>query len=142
VVIESRKESMMLSRRGPLGVLLLVSFGLLLGAALFGGTAAVGGLLAAPFIALGFVFKIVLFFILFGLVARLLAGTCGRGRRSRGWSGSSREWWSDEARSRWSGRSESSQSHEGERDNDRFEEWHRMAHAHQEVDDHTPPVED
>ena len=131
----------MLRRRGLFGVLLLVSFGLLLGAALFGGTAAVGGLLAAPFIALGFVFKIVLFFILFGLVARLLAGTCGRGLRNRGWSDSSHEWWSDEARSRWSGRRAPSQSHEGEKSNDRFEEWHRMAHARQEVDDHTPPVE-
>lgn len=132
----------MLRRRGPFGILLLVSFGVLLGAALFGGSAAVGGLLAAPFIALGFVFKIVLFFLLFGLVVRLFAGAGARNGRNSRWSGPCNEWWSDETRWRWPSRSESSPVHEDESDDDRFAEWHRMAHARKEVDDHTPPVED
>ena len=132
----------MFRRRGPFAVLVMVSFGILLGAALFGGAEAVGSLVAAPFIALGFVFKIVLFFILFGLVVRLLAGTRKRGRQEKNWSGPPHEWWSDETRSRWPCRGASPQGHEDEKNDNRFEEWHRMAHARQEVDDHTPPVED
>ena len=126
-------------RRSPFGVLLLLGIGLLLGAALFGGTAAVGSVLAAPFVVLGFMFKIVLFFMLFGLIAKLFAGSA---RRNKNWSGPRHEWWSDEARSRWHGRPESAESHRDESQNDRFEEWHRMAHARQEVDDHTPPIEE
>jgi hypothetical protein len=133
---------MMLFRRGPFGVFLLVSFGVLLGAALFGGTAAVDGLVAVPFLVLGFMFKIVLFFLLFGLVARMFAGSAGQGRRGRRWAGTSHEWWSDEVRSRWFGRRAPSESDEGKLLDDRFDEWHRMAHARQEVDEHTPPIED
>ena len=128
----------MFLRRSPIGLLLMVGFGLLLGAALFGGTAAVGSVVAAPFVVLGIMFKIVLFFMLFGLIAKLFAGSA---RRDKNWSGPRHEWWSDDARSRWHGRPESSERH-GESQDDRFEEWHRMAHARQEVDDHTPPVED
>jgi hypothetical protein len=133
---------MMFLRRSPIGLFLMVGFGLLLGAALFGGTEAVGSVVAAPFLVLGFMFKVVLFFMLFGLAAKMFAGSVRRDRRTRNWCGPSREWWSDEARSPWSRRGTSSESDRDESRNDRFEEWHRMAHARQEVDDHTPPVED
>lgn len=132
----------MMRRRGPFGVLLMLGFGLLLGAALFGGAGAVGSVVAAPFLVLGFMFKIVLFFMLFGLIAKMFAGSAGRGRRSRNWSGPRQEWWSEEARSRWPGHTESSENPRGKSQDDRFEEWHRMAHARQEVDDHTPPMEE
>ena len=130
----------MVRRRGPFGLLFMVGFGVLLGAAIFGGPGAVGGLVVSPFVVLGFVFKIILFFMLFGLMVRLFAGSGGRGRRSKSWCGPSPDRWSDEARSRWSGRSTSSETDEGDSRDGRFEEWHRMAHARQEVDDHTPPV--
>ncbi len=129
----------MLRRRGPFGVLVLVGLGVLLGAALFGGMGAIGSVLAAPLLVLGFLFKIVLFFILFGLVARLVAGAGGRGRS---WSGRSRERWSDWPHARWQSRGGASHGDEDLRAEDRFEEWHRMAHARQEVDDHTPPFEE
>ena len=83
----------MFLRRGPLGLFLIVGFGLLLGAALFGGTEAVGSVVAAPFVVLGFMFKIVLSFMLFGLIAKLFAGSA---RRGKNWSGPRHEWWSDE----------------------------------------------
>jgi hypothetical protein len=132
---------MMFWRRSPFGVLLVVGSGVLLGAALFGGAGAVGSLVAAPFIVLGFLFKIVLFFLLFGLAVRLFAGTRRRGWPEKTWSGPSRQW-SDETRARWPCRSMSPQGHEDKTVNDGFEEWHRMAHARQEVDDHTPPIEE
>lgn len=129
----------MFLRRSPIGLFLMVGFGLLLGAALFGGTEAVGSVVAAPFVVLGFMFKIVLFFMLFGLIAKLFAGSA---RRGKNWSGPRHEWWSDEARSPWSGRRPTSERGEDANQNNRFEEWHRMAHARQEVDDHTPPFEE
>ena len=128
----------MIMRRSPFGVLLLLGIGLLLGAALFGGTAAVGSVLAAPFVVLGFIFKIFLFFLLFGLVARMFARSAQRGST---WSGPRRESWCGGNRSSWPGHRKSSEDAEADRADDRFEEWHRMAHARQEVDDHTPPVE-
>ena len=131
----------MMRRRGPFGVLLMLGVGVLLGAALFGGAGAVGSVVAAPFLVLGFLFKIVLFFMLFGLIARMFAGSSGRNRNSRNWSGPRQEWWSEEARARWPGHAKSSENARGESQDDRFEEWHRMAHARQEVDDHTPPME-
>jgi len=112
VVIESRKESMIM-RRSPFGVLLLLGIGLLLGAALFGGTAAVGSVLAAPFVVLGFMFKVVLFFLLFGLMARLFAGSA---RRGGNWSDPRRRSWCGGNRSRWPGHPSSS---EDEDDDDR-----------------------
>ena len=132
----------MFLRRGPFGLFLMVGAGILLGAALFGSSEAVGGLVVAPFLVLGLMFKVVLFFMLFGLVAKMFAGSAGRDRRPRNWSGRPHEWWSDRARSPWSGRRAPSESDQDETRSARFEEWHRMAHAHQEVDDHTPPVED
>ncbi len=132
----------MYRRRSPFGVFILLGVGVLLGAALFGGPGAVGGLVAAPFIVLGVMFKIVLFFMLFGLAARLLAGHGGRGRPGKNWCSPSQEWRFDAARPRRATRMGWPASDEGTAHDDRFEEWHRMAHARQEVDDHTPPVED
>ncbi len=129
----------MLRRRSPFGMILMVGFGVLLGAALFGGSEAVGGLVAAPFLVFGFLFKVALFVMLFGFVARMFAGSSGR--RGKGWSGPSHRWWTEEARKRWHGQSEPSSHEPDQSKNDRFEEWHRMAHARQEVDDHVPPVE-
>ena len=131
----------MMLRRSPFGLFLLVGMGILLGAALFGSSGAVSGLVAAPFLILGFVFKIVLFFILFGLMAKMFTGAGSRNRRGWNRSGPSRPWWSEEGGSPWSARRESSGRDEPKPAGDRFEEWHRMAHARQEVDDHTPPVE-
>lgn len=128
----------MLRRRSPFGVLLMVGFGVLIGAAVFGGTEAVTGLLAAPFVVLGFFFKILLFFLLFGLFFKLVVG--GRGRSSN-WSGPSREWRSDETRRHHPCRGRRTGEDTDHEPVDRFDEWHRMAHARQEVDDHTPPVE-
>jgi hypothetical protein len=138
LLIESRKESMMMRRRSPFGVLLMVGFGVLIGAAVFGGAEAVTGLMAAPFVVLGFFFKVLLFFMLFGLFLKLVAGNRGRGRN---WSGPSGQWWSDEHRRHHPRRSRQSDDDTDHRPADRFDEWHRMAHARQEVDDHTPPVE-
>ncbi len=131
----------MMLRRSPFGLFLLVGMGILLGAALFGSSGAVAGLVAAPFLVLGFVFKIALFFILFGLMAKMFAGAGHRNRRGWNRSGPPRPWWSEEGGSPWSARRESSDRDEPKPMGDRFEEWHRMAHARQEVDDHTPPVE-
>ncbi len=131
----------MFLRRSPIGLFLMVGCGLLLGAALFGSIEAAGSVVAAPFLVLGFMFKMFLFFVLFGLVAKMFAGSVRRDRRTRTWSGPSPQWWTDETRSPWSGRRPPSESDKEESRNDRFEEWHRMAHARQEVDDHTPPVE-
>jgi len=125
-------------RRSPFGVLLIVGFGVLIGAAVFGGTGAVTGLMAAPFVVLGFFFKVLLFFMLFGLFLRLFAG---RGTRGREWSGPSREGWAAEGRQHRPCRGRPSGGETDHQPADRFDEWHRMAHARQEVDDHTPPVE-
>lgn len=127
-------------RRSPFGMILMVGFGVLLGAALFGGSAAVGGLVAAPFMVLGFLFKVALLVMLFGLAASFFAGFGGR--RNKGWSRPSRERWSQEARKHWHGQSESPPGEPHRSTDDRFEEWHRMAHARKEVDDHVPPVDD
>ena len=132
----------MMSRgRSPFGMLFMVGFGVLIGAVLFGGAEAVGTVLAAPFVALGFIFKVVLFFMLMGLVFRLLARGNG-GRRGKCWSGPSRQEWSNRTHPRWHDRSGSSDNDTVDSTGDRFDEWHRMAHARQEVDDHTPPIEE
>lgn len=126
-------------RPGLFGVVVLVGFGVLIGAAAFGGEGALSGLLAAPLAVVGFMFQALLFLLLFGLVMKIVVGR--RVRRSVGWS--SRPRWSQppedgrlHPRHGWCGRSEG-----GADTGDRFEEWHRMAHARKEVDDHTPPFE-
>lgn len=126
-------------RRSLFGTFLIVGFGVFLGAAIFGGPGAVGTVLAAPLVAVGFVFKIFLFFMLFGLMSRLIFRAGATGGRGKCWSGPSGREWSDRTRPHWHRRSGSSDEGEAGSKDDRFEEWHRMAHARQEVDDHTPP---
>lgn len=132
-------------RRSPFAMFLMVGFGLLLGAALFGGVESVGAVLAAPFIVLGFVFKVAFFFLLFGLFARFIGRRAGRHWDDgevwkERWEQQRREWSPPAGRrhGRPTGRPEAPS---GPRTEDRFEEWHRLAHARQEVDDHVPPVE-
>ena len=76
-------------RRGLFGAFLMIGFGLLLGAVLFGGAGDVGTVLAAPLVALGFLFKVFLFFMLLSLIARLVFRAGHAGRRSKCWSGPS-----------------------------------------------------
>lgn len=109
-------------------VALLAAFGL--GALIFGGNAAsaAGLVLLAP---LFFIFKVMLFFMLFGVISSAMWRRGGGPRRShwhrysgyRGWERSDSD---EDAPSRNRG------------DTDRFEEWHRMAHAKEEVDSWTP----
>lgn len=105
-------------------IALLAAFGL--GALIFGGNAATatGLLLLAP---LFFIFKVMLFFMLFGVISSAMwRGGGGRGprpwARQHGWD-----------RERGSGGTQRTMPTE----EDRFEEWHRMAHAREEVDSWT-----
>ena len=107
-------------------VALLAAFGL--GALIFGGSAATaaGLVLLAPVF---FIFKVMLFFMLLGAIS---SGFWSRGgpRRSR-WAGyrGARGWEFD-------AREESDDS--APQESDRFAEWHRMAHAREEVESWTP----
>lgn len=75
-----------------------------------------GALLLLPFL----FFKVALFMMFFGFIGRRMYA----GRRMWEW---------DEPR--WQGRSRPRrESRESRSDEDRFEEWHRMAHAREEVD--------
>lgn len=133
----------MFMRRSPFGLFLVLGAGLLLGAALFGGPETAGGLLAAPFIVVGLVFKIALFALLFGFIAKKVGGHWhdpeGRRSRMQGGSRSTPPWWAEHARHHRRGTSEAEEPSGG---SNQFDEWHRMAHARQEVDDHVPPVEE
>lgn len=121
----------MYARRSPFRLLLLVGLGVLLGAALFGGSEAAGAVIAAPLVIFGFMFKVALFLLLFGFLAKAFGGRHREhGDRSR-WASEARDW-----QRRHGG------EFEARRESNDFEEWHRMAHARQEVDEHTPPVED
>ena len=130
----------MTRRRSPFGFLFLVGMGVLIGAAIFGGTEAIAGVLATPFVILGFMFKVFLFMLLFGFIMKMM----GRGARRRGsrhhWSQNQAGRWPEGAPTQWR-RCGPQESDEDQTHDDRFEEWHRMAHARQEVDEHTPPVE-
>ncbi len=119
-------------RRSPLGLLFLVGLGVLFGASLSGGTATLGWL-AAPFLALGFIFKILFFVLILGFIAKAFRG-------HRNWERAGGQW-SEEARKHRQKRHGATEGGESQSRSDRFEEWHRMAHARQEVDDHVPPVE-
>ncbi|MBK5266329.1 MAG: hypothetical protein JJE47_02760 [Acidimicrobiia bacterium] len=125
---------MTVMRRSPFGILILVGLGVLLGATLSGGSAATAGWLAAPFLVFGLIFKILFFFLLFGFIAKAFGG-------HRRWEKATGPW-SEEARQHWQKRHEATAGDEPRSSTDRFEEWHRMAHAREEVDDHVPPVED
>ncbi len=121
-------------RRSPLGLLFLVGLGVLFGVSLAGGSAATAGWLAAPFIVLGFIFKILFFFLIIGFIAKAVGGR-------RHWEKAGGPW-SEEARQHRQKRHGSREEAESSSRSDRFEEWHRMAHAREEVDDHVPPIED
>lgn len=117
---------------------------------LFSGGAGViagaGLLVLAP---LFFIAKIALFMLLFGTFAR---GFARHGHRHRSPSGRSADWetgwsedWSD-WRARWESRAPQRRRARRDRhpvesrpDTERFEEWHRMAHAKQEVDSWVDP---
>ena len=134
-------------RRSPFAMFLMVGFGLLLGAAIFGGIESVGAVLAAPFIVLGFIFKVALFFLLFGLFARFVGRRAGRHWEDgevwkERWQAQRGEWSPPQGRrSSRPSRPSRPETSSGPSAEDRFEEWHRLAHARQEVDDHVPPVE-
>ena len=125
---------MTVMRRGPLWILILVGLGVLLGVGLSGGSLATAGWLAAPFLVFGLIFKILFFFLLFGFIARAFGG-------HRHWE-KAMGTWSEEARRHWQNRHGATTDDEPRSSTDRFEEWHRMAHAREEVDDYVPPVED
>lgn len=99
---------------------------------LFGGAQAAaygtGLLLLAPLLIL---FKIMLLVLLFGALSSKFWYRSGPWRPSDGWSRSRRPWF--DRRNRSDNKDEPSET-------DRFEEWHRMAHAKEEVDDWTLDV--
>ena len=126
----------MYARRSPFRLFLMIGLGILLGAALFGGGETAGAMVAAPLLILGFVFKAVLFVFLFGFIAKMVGGFAGH----RAENGDHRRW-ADEGRD-WRKRHGEPSSDDDRDSSDLFDEWHRIAHGRQEVDDHTPPVED
>lgn len=128
------------SRRSPLGVALMVGFGVLLGAAIFGeGVAA--SILAVPFVIAGFLFKVLFFMLLFGFLMKAFRGGGHvRYSRDRERGGDFDQWRNHYRQGQWKARPDTDEKPEGRAD--RFEEWHRMAHARQEVDDYSPPVEE
>lgn len=75
----------------------------------------IGALLFLPILLI----KVAFFMMLFGFVGRRVYSTRGR-------------WDWDEPR--WTGRSRPRRPIQTRTDEDRFEEWHRMAHAREEVD--------
>lgn len=110
-------------------IVILAAIGL--GALIFGESpaAAAGLLLLVP---LFFIFKVMLFFLFFGAISSAMwrrgGGGFGRGSRHRGWHPT----W-QQAAHREGEDVRTTQSPE-----DRFEEWHRMAHARDEVDSWAP----
>ena len=103
----------------------IVLAGIGLGALLFGGAGgAVAGFGFLALIPIIFLFKVVFIATLFGMFAR---------RRYDG------RWGSEDFRPPWAGgrrsqRSASPERDEGPSETERFEEWHRLAHAREEVD--------
>lgn len=130
-----------MTRRSPFSTLFLLGFGLVLGAALFGAPGTTSTLLAAPFIALGFVFKVLFFVFMFGLVARALGKSMGQAQGDASQRHGGPPWMRHGCHPGSGANREGSDEHRASR-SERFEEWHRMAHAREEVDDYAPPVED
>ena len=134
----------MFYRRSPIRLMLMIGAGVFIGMMLTGGFEAVTTLAMIPFLILAFAFKMLLFFMLFSFIF----GAVKRHRyesdhRSRKRSAKSDDWM-DEARTWWNrheGRTRT-ESKPGESDADRFADWHQMAHARREVDEHAPPVDD
>lgn len=138
-----------MTRRNPISGLLLLGFGLMLGAAMFGGGGTAATLVAAPVLALGFVLKVMLFLVFFSFLAKAF----GRNVHQSHSSSDSRHhggppWMRPDFQKAWDfrGSRDEKRPPEDEKDRpttaDRFEDWHRMAHAREEVDDYAPPVED
>lgn len=103
----------------------MVLAGLLFGAA----SAAVVGLGWLLLVPIVFVFKIMFFFLIFGGIARMVGGKPHRhwGRTSD-WQG--RQSWRS-GRPSWAAPVDLDDK---PADDEKFEEWHRMAHARKEVD--------
>jgi len=110
----------------------LVLAGIGLGALLFGGAnSAAAGVGFLALIPVFFFFKVLFIVMVFGMFAR---------RRYSYRSGADfRPPWARGGGSRR--RSSSSQKEAGGTETDRFEEWHRMAHAKEEVDSWAPEPE-
>lgn len=106
--------------------------GIGLGALLFGGA---GGAAAG----VGFLALIPVFFLLKVLFIAMLFGMFARRRYSYRSGADFRPPWGRGGGSRR--RSPSSQEEAGGEETDRFEEWHRMAHAKEEVDSWAPEPE-
>lgn len=116
-----------------LAVFLLLAF--VLGSLLFGsataGTAAFG---VAAFTAVLFLFKILFFFMLLGFIGKLFWHKGGRSHDEwprGGWYGGPYRRPSDRRTDEEPARSKQ----------DEFDEWHRLAHAKEEVDGWAPEVE-
>ena len=107
-------------------VALLAAFGL--GALIFGGNAATaaGLVLLAP---LFFIFKVMLFFMLFGMISSAFWRRGGRPNRMR--------WQAYHPHRGWTSSEDDEVVGTSRTETDRFEEWHRMAHAREEVESWT-----
>lgn len=108
-----------------------------------GAAVGIGALLLVP---LFIIMKIAFFMLLFGFIARGFANR-GYQRRGRSWMSDWTDDWENEwsdwrarrqrpsgSRARWERRRRTEPS-----EGDRFEEWHRMAHAKKEVDSWVDP---
>ncbi len=83
----------------------------------------IGALILLPILFL----KVMLFMMLFGFIGRRFRG------RGRSW---------DWAESSWRGRPRPGRQEPTKSREDRFEEWHRMAHAREEVDGWVSDLDD
>lgn len=140
-------------QRTGIGPIALVGFGaFMLGAMMFGGAATAGAASAGaavmwPFFAL---FKLLLFFLLFGFIARNFWGR-GQGRRSHhhpngersGWQGPWAPPWADGPRR--GDRGDRGDGDDGDEDRDprawfeeRVDDWHLKAHARMDIDREVP----
>jgi hypothetical protein len=130
-----------MTRRNPISGLLLLGFGLMLGAVLFGAGGTTPTWVAAPLIVLGFGLKLMLFMLILGFMARAIGRTTHRSsRRSEHRSGP--PWMRHDFRGPWNENDAPTDQEATPSPADHFHEWHRMAHAREEVDDYAPPVED
>ena len=109
---------------------ILVLAGVALGAVIFGGAgsavAGVGFFALFPLLLLA---KLVFIAMIFGVFARRSYG-------SRWRTGEFRSFWDRDPSS-----SRGTTKDEGQTETDRFEQWHRMAHAREEVDSWAPEPE-
>lgn len=129
----------MFYRRSPFRLIVLIGLGVLVGMMLTGGAEAIAGVAMIPFLILAFAFKVLLIFMIFGFI---FGGMKRHHRRHNGSWPESDRWsdWMDEASSRRRRRKPEPKPEKPQTET--FEDWHRMAHARREVDDHAPPVDD